>query len=745
MRLKGFFRARGMDRKTVLYLTVLIFSMLCGTAVLLHTGSQFSETIESHNQGILRSYANLIEERMQEIPVVAYELYTDAKIQELAEAQEITASHRLAALGLLDRFPQLLAGYRMVGDFYIYMERTGKILTPTGFYDAVFYYNAKFGDVKEDSYDEWVRRLGGLEEEGRYTTEHIGLISPEEEEQYCLYTRRDSARGMTCVIMIDNIRVEEDCIRQLVTGEGYVGLYGEYGEVLVENMPGSVYYRGGIYQPGEEVSVLTQLSMPEYHMVLTLSMPDTIFTAVLWNAYMTQRNCILCMIFLVGLSGTLFVYNYYVQPKNSLMAWMRTRGKKGGADSGNYQELQHMMDNMLEEREAELRREREVGERIQGENYLTELLRGERKWEPQTVEKLRAYHMDMPYPYAWIMICETGTEDDGGLQEMEAFLRHAVMTTFVMHTLDGEKDRKTVILNLQDKPGDLEPIKGGLESLILRKELSLLRISIGRPVLVEDMAEAYQKVRETAEYHFLYPDSPVLETSVLARHTDKYVYSQETESMLIEAATERQTEVVMEILHRIFARNFGKNTIELSFAKMLLYALLNTVYKVEALQEREEKQLYQAAPDRMITSCRDIREAKEQIEFIFRSLCVKTEEGMIQETSWRMKRIRRYLEDHYLENGLSLEQVADHFHITPQYLSGLFKKNMNENFLVYLTKRRLAQAKSLMMGTKLTLAEIATRSGFTNYLALARAFQKYEGETPGEYRRNHMGDYTAGK
>ena len=98
MRLKGFFRARGMDRKTVLYLTVLIFSMLCGTAVLLHTGSQFSETIESHNQGILRSYANLIEERMQEIPVVAYELYTDAKIQELAEAQEITASHRLAAL-----------------------------------------------------------------------------------------------------------------------------------------------------------------------------------------------------------------------------------------------------------------------------------------------------------------------------------------------------------------------------------------------------------------------------------------------------------------------------------------------------------------------------------------------------------------------------------------------------------------------------------------------------------------------
>ena len=739
MSVRQFFRIRGMNFKTILYLAVSIISMLCGTVVLFITGSQFTETIESHNQGILQSYESIIDQQMQEIPLLTYELYTDTQIQELAEAREITKEQRLEVLGLLDSFPQLLAGYQMVADFYIYMDHSGKILTPTGFYDAVYYYQAKFRNVPEDSYEEWVERLRGLPEEGQYKTEYAELISLEEEMQSCLYTRRDRERGMTCVIIIDNNRLEERCIRQAVTGEGYVGIYGEYGEVLVEGAPGSVAYKGDIYEPGEGIRVLTQRSLPEYHMTLTLAMPDTIFTAVLWNAYMTQRNCILCMIILVGISGTLFVYSYYVQPKNSLMAWMRMRGQKTRTENGNYRELQDSLDRMLDAQEKELRQERQIGRRLLGENYLVGLLRKE-EWDPQFREKLRTYYMDMPYPYVWVMICETGIEDSTTLPEMETLLRHNIMTAFTWICLNGDERQKIVLLNLE---GALEEtrrrqIEDKLSGWVQEKEPSTLCITVGQVVETGRIAEAYENVEKAAGYHFMYPGVSVLDVSVLSRHAEKYVYTQEMENALIEAATEQQTDVVIDILHRIFVRNFEKNAIELRFAKLLLYALLNTVYKVEALQKREERQVYQIPPDRLIMSCRDIDEAKEQIEFIFRSLCVKTEDAMTQETSWRMKRILRYIEDHYLENDLSLEQVADHFRITPQYLSGLFKKNVSQNFLVYLTRLRLENAKSLMSGTRLTLAEIAIRSGFTNYLALARAFQKYEDQTPGEYRRNHV-------
>lgn len=153
---------------------------------------------------------------------------------------------------------------------------------------------------------------------------------------------------------------------------------------------------------------------------------------------------------------------------------------------------------------------------------------------------------------------------------------------------------------------------------------------------------------------------------MILRHTDKYTYPLETENELIQEAAEDHLDRVEEILHQIFQRNFEKRDLQIQFAKLLLYALLNTVYKVESIKKSEEKLLYQVPPDRLIMSSGDINEAKEQIEFIFRSLCEDNEEQQIQDASWRMKRIIRYIHDHYLENDLSLEQVADHFRITPQ-------------------------------------------------------------------------------
>ena len=134
-------------------------------------------------------------------------------------------------------------------------------------------------------------------------------------------------------------------------------------------------------------------------------------------------------------------------------------------------------------------------------------------------------------------------------------------------------------------------------------------------------------------------------------------------------------------------------------------------------------------------------EAKEQLRFLFRTLVDgETEENQDDGINWRMRRIERYVCDHCLENTLSLEQVADHFQISPSYLSGLFKKEMNQNFSTYLMRLRIQNAKRLMCETKLTLSEIAVRSGFTNYLALARAFQRYENQTPGDWRRNRLSE-----
>ncbi len=725
MKMREFFRAKGMGGRTILYLMTLIVSMVCGIGVLAYTGSQFTETMQSHNRGILQTYSELIEEHMQEIPLVSYTLYTNSVIQEIAESKVITAEQRIKILRLLEEFPQLLAGYPMVSDFFVYFDRSEKILTPTGFYDAWLYYQA---NIRKDSYEEWKGILQEKKGQGVYETGETSLF----------YSRRDVERGMTVVIATRYEQIEDQCIEKMVTGEGSVGLYGEEGEIFFEASEGAVQYENGLFVPGKGIYALTWYPMTEYHMILVLAMPDTMFTAVLWRAYETQRDGMMIMIALAGLSGTLFVYSYYVRPKNSLVAWMRTRGKK--SDSTVW-DLQHSVDSRMEEQGRELQKEREMGRRFLGETYVMNLLRREEGWTPETSEKLRKYYMNLDYPYVWVMIWQSDnlemTAYQSCLREIEAMLRRKLFVGFSVLVLEGDTAQKTVLLNVERSLSSQEKksVEDGFSRWLTENQSQRMTLSLGEIVKIEDMASSYEKAEKTAAYFFLHPKAVLLTSDILHQHIDRYVYSQEIENALIEAAASRQADAVMEILQSIWNRNFAKNSLEIQFAKLLLYALLNTLYKVEAIQKKEEKQLYQVPPDRLIMSCRDIDEAREQIEFVFRSLC---EEAPAQEISWRMKRILRYIEDHYLESDLSLEQVADHFRITPQYLSGLFKKSGQKNFLTHLALLRVEKAKSLMTQSKLNLAEIAQRSGFTNYLALARAFQKYEGVTPGEYRRNHL-------
>lgn len=748
MNMKQFFQKKGLDLKSIICLSVLIVSIAIGILVLNQTNSRFTETMESHNMGILDSYAGIIEQQLQEAVMFNYDLRTDLLVNDLIQSAEISGPQQLKIVQMLERLPEKLAKYPIVDNFFIYFSTVEKVLTSTGFYDAQLYYQAHF-QYDGTTYETWRKLLEAVDEQGIYITHNQGILPRADEAKYTVYARRTQSSEdsyMTNVILMSNETLKDRCIGKAITGEGRIGLYAEEGDVIVEAAPGAVSYNAslGSFTAGAGISVLTVKELPHFHMTLVLAMPDTIFTSVLWNAYMTLRNVIMLMIVLAAVSGTFFVYVYYVRPRKNLVEWIREKKPENTPDNGEgYAYIRNSLDQMLTAHEREIERERAVGQRLLGENYLMNLLLGKEQAPQKLRETLKSYCFDLPWPYVWILVYESHIADlpryRNIQKELEGILRQGLPVRYEAVFLNKSERRNILILNLEEKITEeaIEKLRSTLRQWTRQAQLESFYISMGSQETLEEMARSYATAEETAEYHFLYPDRTVLQYSLIQRHTDKYTYPLETENELIQQAVQNQLESVEEILHQIFQRNFEKRALQIQFAKLLLYALLNTVYKVETIKKSEERLLYQVPPDRLIMSSGDVNEAKEQIEFIFRSLCEDNEEQQIQDASWRMKRIIRYIQDHCLENDLSLEQIADHFRITPQYLSGLFKKSLNKNFSSYITGLRLENAFSLMKNPKLTLTEIAMRSGFTNYLALARAFQKYENQTPGEYRRTH--------
>lgn len=114
----------------------------------------------------------------------------------------------------------------------------------------------------------------------------------------------------------------------------------------------------------------------------------------------------------------------------------------------------------------------------------------------------------------------------------------------------------------------------------------------------------------------------------------------------------------------------------------------------------------------------------------------KTEEQDAQEER-TITGIIRYLQEH-LDKEISLNILADEFHLSSQYISQLFKSEIGVNFLAYLTSIRMERAKKLLLTTSLSIGEISEKCGYADYRVFTKAFKKEEGSTPSQYRRNFL-------
>ncbi|MFC5529863.1 response regulator [Cohnella yongneupensis] len=94
----------------------------------------------------------------------------------------------------------------------------------------------------------------------------------------------------------------------------------------------------------------------------------------------------------------------------------------------------------------------------------------------------------------------------------------------------------------------------------------------------------------------------------------------------------------------------------------------------------------------------------------------------------------RLIHDRY-QDGITLEEIASLLHITPEYLSGLFTKEVKSNFSAYVKDYRIRKAKTLLRNPELRMFEIARMVGYPDPKYFSRVFKEMTGLTPAEYQK----------
>ncbi len=107
-------------------------------------------------------------------------------------------------------------------------------------------------------------------------------------------------------------------------------------------------------------------------------------------------------------------------------------------------------------------------------------------------------------------------------------------------------------------------------------------------------------------------------------------------------------------------------------------------------------------------------------------------------SAFQMRRATEFLEAH-LDGNISLSRVAKICDLSLSHFARAFKCTFRKPPYQWLLERRIEKGRDLLLSSRLPLADIAMRCGFTDQSGFNRSFKRICGVAPGEWRRTSIG------
>jgi len=97
------------------------------------------------------------------------------------------------------------------------------------------------------------------------------------------------------------------------------------------------------------------------------------------------------------------------------------------------------------------------------------------------------------------------------------------------------------------------------------------------------------------------------------------------------------------------------------------------------------------------------------------------------------RKIEAFLAESH-EGHVSLKEVAAQVNLSPCHFCAVFKKQTGVTFSQYRTRKRLEKARELLLDAERRVSDVAFDSGFESIPYFNRAFRRWFGCSPSEFR-----------
>ncbi|WP_079912775.1 helix-turn-helix domain-containing protein [Paenibacillus sp. 32352] len=455
------------------------------------------------------------------------------------------------------------------------------------------------------------------------------------------------------------------------------------------------------------------------------------------------------------------VYRSYKPLQKTVNAIISGKHLSGRPSSDEYEFIRQAIEGSIHE-EKHLRNTLTKQTPVIRANYLSRLMHGYMDVDVSAGNEDSLQFMDLKFisdRFAVVLVqiedIPLSSEED----EQQWALARFIVSNIAVDLIDSphkgfpvelDRDRIALLVNLETERGekadtDIRDIVQALYELLAQRfRIGITAAAGGIHQGPKAIRDSFPEALAALDYRLILGKNAIIHFQDIAGTKQQYYYPLEIEIQLTNFVRSGDTDNVGKLLDKIYSMNFESSRFTPELGKCLFFNVISTLLKIVNSTNTNQLEVLGTDfdPIKAVFSHSTAEgmqlETKELYETLTRSFNVDRSDHRTQLLQDMVDFVDRHLKD----PSLGLAMVADHFRMTPQYMSTFFKKNQGQNLLDYITNKRIKASKRLMEQKDLTIAQIAQMVGYNNDVVYIRAFKKLEGVTPGKYRETIATDMT---
>ncbi len=282
----------------------------------------------------------------------------------------------------------------------------------------------------------------------------------------------------------------------------------------------------------------------------------------------------------------------------------------------------------------------------------------------------------------------------------------------------------------------LDAARAALGTLRDRYGLIATVVAGSRTASLSDLPRLYREVRAAYEYRLVQGTGDVIVHKALESPKRSFYYPMDLEQSFMNSVRCGDAATAIASLDDIYAANFERNEISVEMAKCLVFDLVSTMIKTLAsiTDDRHGGFWDDVRPVKRLLACDTAESIRTVMRDIIGSVCDYVNSNKKSHNDALRDRVAAYLDDNYRDPALCTAGIAAALSMNPAYLTRFFKEQTGYGIAEYLTRCRVERAKALLAESDPSVRRVAEETGFSNANGLIRAFRRFEGTTPQQYR-----------